>query len=139
MATLTLAMDCLPPVGPPGPGWCVRAGARWCCSGGAGWCCSWGVRGVVLGARVVGSGVVLLAVDQLGEPADLAVDRVQAVPLQFEGVAVELLLGAPQRVQEPVALALDRAPAALEDPQPHVCGGVPEEGQVDAETALVVV
>src|SRR3954447_23598481 len=144
MATLTLAMDCLPPVGPPGPGWCVGTGAGWCCSGGAGWCCPWGVRGVVLGARVVGpgvvrSGVVLLAVDQLGEPADLAVDRVQAVPLQFEGVAVELLLGAPQRVHEPVALPLDGAPAALEDAQPDVGRGVPEERQVDAEATLVVV
>src|SRR3954452_18564087 len=73
--------------------------------------------------------VVAFVVDQLGEPADLAVDRVQAVALQFERVAVQLLLGAPQRVEEPVALALDRAPAALEDPQPHVCGGVPEERQ----------
>src|SRR3712207_4858695 len=73
------------------------------------------------------SGVVLLAVDQLGEPADLAVDGVQAVPLQFEGVAVELLLGAAQRVHEPVALTFDGAPPALEDAQPHVDRGVPEE------------
>src|SRR3954452_22948713 len=104
--------------------------ARWCCSGVAGWCgLGW----------VHASGVVLLAVDQLGEPADLTVDGVQPVALQFEGVAVELLLGAAQRVDQPVALPLDGPPAALQDPQPDVGRGVPEEGQVDAEAALVVI
>src|SRR4051794_39783431 len=117
MATLTDAMDCLPPAGPCGPGRCVPITCWWCGSGGAGWCGRW------LFARGLGAGVVLLAVDQLGEPADLAVDGVQAVPLQLEGVAVELLLGAAQRVHQPVALPLDRAPATLEDAQPHVGGG----------------
>src|SRR3954451_11359234 len=100
-------------------------GPDWVCCSRAGWC--------GLFARGLSPGVVLLAVDQLGEPADLAVHGVQTVPLQLEGVAVELLLGAPQRVHEPVALPLDRAPPALEDAQPDVGRGVPEEREVDAE------
>src|SRR3954453_10936092 len=109
-------------------GWC-RSGAavRWC---GLGWCRR-------PGRRV--AGLLALAVDQLGEPAHLAVHGVQAVPLQLQGVAVQLLLGATQRVHQPVPLALDGAPATLQDPQPHVGGRVPEEGQVDAEATLVVV
>src|SRR5215204_2890862 len=83
----------------------VRIWLRWCRSGGR-------VRGLLPG----GSGadvVVALVVDQLGEPADLAVDGVEAVALQLEGVAVQLLLGAAQRVPQPVALPLDGPPAAL--------------------------
>ena len=82
---------------------------------------------------------VTLPVDELRQPADLAVHRLEPVALQLERVAVDALAGPRQRGPQTLPLPLDRAPAALEDPQPHVRGGVPEEGQVDAEVTSVVV
>jgi len=83
--------------------------------------------------------VAAFGLDQLGEPADLAVDRFQPVPLELEGVAVEPFPGAAERGPQPLALALDRAPPALQDPQPRVGGRVPEERQPDSEEPAVVV
>src|SRR4051794_39269123 len=137
MATLTLPM-CAPSL------WtgAVRNADR----GGPRRCVRWGllarfgrrVRGVLRG-RIGGPGGAALVVDELGQPADLAVHRVQAVSLQLEGVAVEAFAGAAERGAQALPLPLDGAPATLEDPQPGVGGGVPEEGQPDAEQAAVVV
>ena len=78
-----------------------------------------------------------LVVDQLGEPAHLALDGLQAVPLQLEGVAVEPLAGARERGAEAVDALLEPRPAALEDAQPGGGVGAPEEGEVDAEPLVL--
>src|SRR5215213_3354245 len=73
-----------------------------------------GLRGP--SGRTVGpgsGGAAALVVDQLGQPADLAVDRVKPVALQFEGVAVDALAGAGQRRAQALPLALDGAAAPL--------------------------
>src|SRR3712207_3123778 len=66
-------------------------------------------------------------------------DRFQAVALEFEGVAVQALPGPAQRGPQTLALSFDGAAATLEDAQPDVRGGVPEERQADAEEPAVVV
>jgi hypothetical protein len=55
------------------------------------------------------------------------------VALEFEGVAVQALAGPAQRGPQTLALPFDGAAATLEDAQPDVRGGVPEERQADAE------
>ena len=120
----------------PGPlGSCGRGPGlvRGWCGGIAGGCRPRRLR--VLGLRCLAA----LGVDELVEPADLAVHRLQPVPLQLEGVAVDPLPGPRERGPEPFPLLLDGAAAALEDPQARVCGGVPEEREADAEQAAVVV
>src|SRR3954447_19360212 len=142
MATLTLPMGA-PVLGPGGPrvtGPAGPGGGR-AGSGGAGGRAG-RVRGWLrgrAGRAIPAGGVAALAVDQLGQPADLAVHRLQAVLLELERVAVEALAGAGQRRAQPFTLLLDGAPAALQDPQPGVGRGVPEEGQPDAEQPAVVV
>src|SRR5215218_580369 len=79
-----------------------------------------------------------LGVDQLVEPADLALDRVESVLLQLQRVAVELLPGAGQPGPQAVAALLDPAPPALQDPQPDLGVGLGEEREVDAEALVVV-
>src|SRR3712207_7722988 len=66
-------------------------------------------------------------------------DRFQAVALEFQGVAVQPLPGPAQRDPQALALPFDGAAAALEDAQPDVRGGVPEERQADTEEPAVVV
>src|SRR4051812_40770527 len=111
MATLTLPM-CAPSFSDPaGPmartGW--RSRTSW--SGG-------GARGVGLRIGLVSGRAAALVVDELGQPADLAVHRLQAVPLQLERVAVDPLAGAGQRRAQALALPLHGPAPALEDLQP---------------------
>ena len=80
---------------------------------------------------------VALAVDQLVEPAHLALDRLEAVPLQLEGVAVEPLAGASERGAQAVAALLQAAAPPLEDAQPGVRLGAAEEREVHAEVLVL--
>src|SRR3712207_4151045 len=78
-------------------------------------------RGVP-GVGAVGSAplaLVQLSVDELGQPADLAVDRVQTVALQLEGVAVQPLTGPAQR--GPQALRSEEHTSELQSRQYLVC------------------
>ena len=100
----------------------------------------WCVVRVVLSCRslVVGAGSAAFVLDQLGEPADLAVDRLEAVLVQLAGVAVDALARCgPARCFMPSRCLLDPAAATLEDLQPDVRAGLGEERQPRAE-ALVV-
>ena len=94
---------------------------------------------MVLARGAVGFGVRALRafdLDQLGEPADLAVDGLERVLVQLTGVAVEPLAG-PRRAAHAVATFLDLAPPALEHLEPDVGAGLGEEREPGAE-ALVV-
>ena len=75
--------------------------------------------------------------DQLVEPADLALHGLEAVALELEGVAVELLAGAGDRGAGVRLALLEPAAPALEDPQPDVGIGLGEEGEPDAEGFVV--
>src|SRR6185437_13115945 len=90
--------------------------------------------------RLRGCGLLFapLGVDQLVEPADLALDRVEAVLLELEGVSVELLPGPGQRHAEAVAPLLHPPPAALQDAQPGLGVRMREEGEVHPEALVVV-
>src|SRR3712207_3195389 len=89
------------------------AGSSGRCRSGLGWRLC---RRVPLGGAVVSTPLAVgqLAVDELGQPADLTVDGVQTVALQLEGVAVQPLAGPAQRGPQALALPLDGAAAALE-------------------------
>src|SRR5512135_2563216 len=62
--------------------------------------------------------LLALARDELVEPAHLALDALEPVLLQLEGVAVEPLAGTGQRRAERVEPLLEPGPASLEDAQP---------------------
>ena len=79
----------------------------------------------------------MLVLDQLGEPTDLAIRRLEPVLLQLEGVAIQPLAGAGQRRAHALAPFLHPAAPSLEDAQPDVGAGLGEERQPRAE-ALVV-
>ena len=85
------------------------------------------------GRRVAGA----LGVDQLGEPAHLALDRLHAVPLELGRVAVDLLLGHGQLALHPVEPLLQPAAAALEHAQPDLHVGAAEEGEPDVEVVVL--
>src|SRR6516165_2360508 len=71
--------------------------------------------------------------DQLVEPADFPLDRLQAVPVQFERVAVQPFPGPRHRRPDAVQPLLKPGPAALQDAQPDVRAGLAEEGEPDTE------
>src|SRR5687768_17072561 len=73
---------------------------------------------------------------QLVEPAHLPLHRLEAVTLQFEGVAVETLAGAGERRPHALPALLQPAAPTLEDAQAHVDPGVAEEREVDAEVLV---
>ncbi len=75
--------------------------------------------------------------DQLVEPADLALDRFQAVPVQFERVAVQPFPGPRHRRPDAVQPLLEPGPAAFQDAQPDVRAGLAEEGEPDAEPVVL--
>jgi hypothetical protein len=79
-----------------------------------------------------------LGVDQLVEPADLALDRVEAVLLELEGVSVELFPGPGQAGPQAVAPFFHPVPAALKDAQPDLRLRLREEGEVHPEALVVV-
>ena len=78
-----------------------------------------------------------LGLDQLGEPAHLALGRVQAVPLQLGGVEVEALAAPRGGGADRVEPLLEPAAATLEDPQPDRGLGAGEEGEVHVERAVL--
>src|SRR5881227_666495 len=67
-----------------------------------------------------------LAPDQLVEPPDLALDRLQPVLLQLERVVVDPFPSACQRGAYALQPFLETAAPAFEDPQPYVGAGVSE-------------
>src|SRR5690606_33771110 len=74
-----------------------------------------------------------LGVDQLVEPAHFALDRLQPVALEFEGVTVQPVPRPGESRADPLEPFLQTAAPAFEDPQPYVGIGVPEEREVDPE------
>ena len=81
-------------------------------------------------------GARALGVDQPVEPADLALDLLEAVPLQLEGVLVHALAGAGEDARTFEPLVEPGAPA-LEDPQPGLGVGLREEGEPDVEVLVL--
>src|SRR5262249_41405925 len=71
--------------------------------------------------------------DQLVEPADLPLNRLEAVPVQFQRVTVQALPGPRHRRPDAVQALLQPSPAAFQDAQPDVRAGQPEEGERDAD------
>src|SRR5499427_10919736 len=71
--------------------------------------------------------------DQFVEPAHLPLNRLEAVPVQFERVTVQAFPGPRHRRPDAVQALLQPRPAALQDAQPDVRAGQPEEGEPDAE------
>src|SRR5260221_4019804 len=64
-----------------------------------------------------------LGSDQLVQPADFALYRLQSVPLQLEGVAVDALPGPCEARAERLDPLLKPAAPAFPDPEPDVCRG----------------
>jgi len=75
--------------------------------------------------------------DELGQPADLAVDGLEPVLVQRAGVAVQPFAGAGKRAAHAVALLLDAAAPAFEDLEPDVGARLGEERQPGAEPLVV--
>ena len=75
--------------------------------------------------------------DQLVQPADFPLDRLQAVPVQLEGVAVQALPGPGQGGADALHPLLEPAAPALQDPQPDVRPGLAEEGEPDTESVVL--
>ena len=98
-------------------------------AGLAGGC--WRCRGCV------GAAGAALGVDQVGEPPHLALDRLDAVPLELRGVPVDLLLGHRQLALDPVEPLLEPGAPALEDPQPDLHVGASEEREPDVEVVVL--
>src|SRR5712691_3112030 len=93
-------------------------------------------RPVTLGTTG-GLGVRLpLRGDQLVKSADFPLHRLQAVPLQFEGVAVHALPGSRQAGPETLQSFLEPGAPALEDPQPDVRPGLAEEREMHSEPVV---
>src|SRR3569833_3601649 len=78
-----------------------------------------------------------LAPDQLVEPPDFALDRLQPVLLQLERVVVDPLTSPGQRGTYALQAFLEAAAPAFEDPQPYVGAGLSEEGEMHSD-ALVL-
>ncbi|GMA87099.1 hypothetical protein GCM10025868_23490 [Angustibacter aerolatus] len=77
------------------------------------------------------------ALIRLGQPAHLALHRLEAVLLQREGVLVGPLAAAGQRGRDRLEALLETAAPALEDAQPDVGAGATEEREVDAEGVVL--
>src|SRR5215469_16261449 len=75
--------------------------------------------------------------DQFVQPADLALDRLQAVPLQLEGVAVDPLPGPGQAGPERLDPLFKPAAPALQNPEPDLSRGQAEEREPHAEPVVL--
>ena len=98
-------------------------------------CAGWRDPALRLGAGV--GGVAPLGVDELAEPADLALGGLLAVQLQRRGLGVEALAAAGGRLADPLEVLLEAGAAALEDAQAHLALGAGEEGEADVEAVVV--
>src|SRR5664279_5184209 len=90
----------------------------------------------VRSARWVGRFEMAFLVDQLVEPAHLAVGGLEAELVQFGGVGVEAFGGAGDGRSQALPALLDPATATLEDPHPGVGGGPGEEREMHAEPVV---
>src|SRR5215469_1587627 len=75
--------------------------------------------------------------DQFVQPADFALDRLQAVPLQLEGVAVDSLPGPGQAGPERLDPLFKPAAPALQNPEPDLRRGQAEEREPHAEPVVL--
>src|SRR5680860_1218216 len=66
------------------------------------------------------AGATALMVDQVVQPADVPLDRLQPVPLQLGRVLVQPLARPGEGLPDAVQPLLQPAAAPLEDPQPRV-------------------
>src|SRR6187551_1832976 len=80
---------------------------------------------------------VVLGVDELGEPPDLALDRLEPVAVQLEGVLVETLAGPLDGGLRTVTALLEPGPSTFEDAHAHLAVGLAEERQVDPERLVL--
>src|SRR5215469_5434481 len=67
--------------------------------------------------------------DQLVQPADFPLDRLQAMLVQLQGVAVQALPGPGQGRAHALHPFLEPAAPSLQDAQPDVRPGLAEEGE----------
>src|SRR5690606_24886389 len=84
-----------------------------------------------------GRGAAPLGGDQFVEPAHLAFDGFEPVPVKFERVAVQTLAGAGESRTDALQPFFQAATPPFEDAQAHLGLGMAEEGEVDTE-ALVL-
>ena len=96
-----------------------------------------GERGSGAAACAVLAADRALGLDQLGEPANLALHRLEAVAVHLDRVAVDPLTSAPHGAAEALALLLEPDAPTLEDAHPRLGRGLGEEGEVDAERLVL--
>ncbi|KAJ1684603.1 hypothetical protein LUZ63_020358 [Rhynchospora breviuscula] len=77
-----------------------------------------------------------LGLDEVGEPGELALHRLPAVPLQLGGVPV-LARRRALRLAQPLEALLETGAATLEDPQADVEVGAGEEHEADVEAVVL--
>src|SRR6478609_3707747 len=89
------------------------------------------------GASGTGAAVAALVVDEVVEPADLALDLLEPVALQLEGVLVHADAGAGHGVLDELQALRHPGAPALQDPQPRLGVGLPEEREPEAEVLVL--
>src|SRR6188472_3410564 len=92
-------------------------------------------RHLRLGAGV--GGVTPFGVDELAEPAHLALGGLLAVALEGRGVGVDPLTAAGRGLADPLEVLLHARASALEDAQAHLLLGAGEEGEAHVEAVVV--
>src|SRR6478672_2352415 len=95
---------------------------------GAGWSGDGWVGGVPVAA---------LGVDEVRQPADLPLHRLDAVALELRGVRVDLLLGQRELVLDAVQTLLEAGAAPFEHAQPDLHVGATEEREPDVEVVVL--
>src|SRR6478672_9273177 len=95
---------------------------------GAGWSGDGWVGGVPVAA---------LGVDEVRQPADLPLYRLDAVALELRGVPVDLLLGQRELVLDAVQTLLEAGTAPFEHAQPDLHVGATEEREPDVEVVVL--
>src|SRR5262249_15846296 len=75
--------------------------------------------------------------DQLIEPADVTLDRLQAVPLQLEGVTIDALPGPGEPCPEGFDSFFHAGTPSFQDAEPDIRGGQAEEGEPYTEPVVL--